>query len=173
MKFKPAGRIGVGIAGLAVAAGAALVVGNSPDAAATVDAISISSNDLRVGQTYDLQATLSGASVGLLIYWADNGEALTDPAAQVPMPPGHSSASWTPKTAGQHVITATQGGNTKSLVVTVTDGSTTVPPTTTVPPSTTTAPPTTKPSSGSGGLGSGSGGSGSAGKILGGLLGSS
>ncbi|WP_067815803.1 hypothetical protein [Nocardia inohanensis] len=184
MKVTPASRIGIGIAGLAVAAGTALVVGNSPEAAATVDTISISSTELVAGQTYSLHAALSGASVGLLVYWNDNGENLT-PAGKVPWPPGEANFDWTPKTTGQHVITASQGGSTKSVVVFVTDGSgTTTPPTTTPPTTAPTTPPvttepttppttTTKPSSGSGGLGSGSGGSGSAGKILGGLLGSS
>ncbi|WP_067543221.1 hypothetical protein [Nocardia crassostreae] len=171
-------RIGAGLAGLTLAAATAVVVTVSPAANANVDAITVSSPVLNVGGTYTLHASLSGASAGLLVYWSDNGESLT-PAGKVPWPIGQVSVDWTPRTSGQHIITATQGSNTETLIVTVTDGSTT-PPVTTTPPTTvappTTQPPTTttpaeetKPGSGSSGGSSGSG-TGSASRILRGLF---
>lgn len=173
-------RVSAALAGLTVAGATAVVVATSPTAAATVDNITISGEEIVVGQTYSLHADLSGASFGLLVTWRDNGQAMTTPEAKVPWPVYNSSIDWTPQTPGQHTISLTQGSSTKTLIVNVGTGSgtttppTTTPPTTTPPvttPPVTTPPTTTKPSSGSGG--SGSGGSGSAGKILGGLLGSS
>ncbi|MEV6767827.1 hypothetical protein AB0N05_04265 [Nocardia sp. NPDC051030] len=138
-------HLGLGIAGLAAATGVVAVLA-APSAQATVDQIAVSGSDYKVGSTYTLSADLSGASIGLLVYWNDNGTSLS-PAGKVPWPPGHASLDWTPKTAGQHVLTASQGSSTKSVVVNVSDGTT--PPTTTVPPTieppTTTAPPTTAP----------------------------
>ncbi|MFC9998454.1 hypothetical protein [Nocardia sp. NPDC127526] len=161
-------RIGAGLAGLTLATATAVVVAVSPTANANVDAITVSSAIPQVGGTYTLHAALSGASVGLLVYWSDNGESLT-PAGKVPWPPGEASLDWTPRTPGRHIITASQGSSTQTLVVTVTDGSTTPPattPPTTTPPVTTppaTQPPTTttpaeetKPNSGSSGSGTGS-----------------
>lgn len=189
MRIKASGRsIGAGVAGVTVAAASAIMIVGSPSASATVDTITISSSTPAIGNTYTLHADLSGASVGLLIYWSDNGTSLT-PVGKVPWPPGQASLDWTPSTPGQHVLTASQGSSTNTLVVTVGDGSTpTTPPTTTtappttVPPTTappTTTPPTTQPTTPattttpSGGSGSSGSGTGSAGKLLGGLLGSS
>ncbi|MEU6585199.1 hypothetical protein [Nocardia sp. NPDC046763] len=174
MRSKPSGRvIGAGLAGVTVAAAAAVAVAMSPTASATVDVITISSATPTVGGDYTLHASLSGASVGLLIYWSDNGASLT-PVGKVPWPPGEASLDWSPSTPGQHIITASQGSSTQTLVVNVGTGSggttTTTPPTTTPP---TTTPPTTTPSTTTpGGSGSGSS-SGSAKGLLGGLLGSS
>ncbi|MGV9410251.1 hypothetical protein ACWDOP_10085 [Nocardia sp. NPDC003693] len=141
--------LGLGLAGLAVATGVTVVLANpsAPEATAAVDNITISGSDHKVGQTYTLHADLSGASFGLLVYWKANGQAITSPAAQVPWPAYNTSADWTPRTAGAHTITLTQGSSTKSLVVNVTDGwvPTTTPPTTTVPPTTTEPPVTTTP----------------------------
>ncbi|MFD6350624.1 hypothetical protein [Nocardia tengchongensis] len=143
-------HLGAGLAVLAIATGAASVLAThqAPEAHATVDSITISGSNWTVGQTYTLSADLSGASFGLLVYWEDNGNAITSPASKVPWPPYHSSTDWTPTTPGQHNITLKQGSSTKSLVVNVGSGvtTTTAPPTTTttVPPTTTTTvPPTT------------------------------
>ncbi|QLY32258.1 hypothetical protein [Nocardia huaxiensis] len=181
-------RIGAGLAGLTVAGATAVVIATSPTASATVDAVTVTgAADYKVGQTYTLSADLSGASVGLLVYWSDNGESLT-PVGKVPWPVGHASLDWTPRSAGQHILTAAQGDSTKSIVVTVTDDSNppttnpTTPPTTTPPttvPTTTpetTAPATTSPStggSGSSGSGSGSGSSSGSGLLRGLFSGSS
>lgn len=167
-------RLGIGIAGLVVAAGTATIVATpSTPARAAVDGVTISGADFTVGGTYTLHADLSGASVGLLVYWSDNGDGFSGP--KVPWPPGEASIDWTPKAAGQHILTAAQGGSTKSIVVTVNTGGTppttttpptTVPPTTTVPrtttaPPTTTVPPTQPPTTtgkpGNGGTGSADG----------------
>ncbi|PSK27669.1 hypothetical protein C6575_30730, partial [Nocardia seriolae] len=91
-----------------------------------------------------------GAGIGLLVYWSDNGKSLT-PAGKVPWPVGYSSIDWTPTTAGQHLLTASQGGNTKTIAVTVSDPS--------------------QPGGGTGAGGTGGGNTGSAGSALGGLLG--
>ncbi|WP_433563475.1 hypothetical protein ACQP1O_40105 [Nocardia sp. CA-151230] len=156
-KFPLGGRhLGIGLAGLAIATGAVTVLATheAPAAHASVDSVSISGSNWTVGTSYTLSANLSGASVGLLVYWSDNGSSLT-PVGKVPWPPGHASLDWTPKTPGQHVITCSQGSTTQTLIVNVGDGTTTttvpptttttVPPTTTttVPPTTTTVPPTT------------------------------
>lgn len=139
-------HLGLGIAGLAVATGTVAVLSTTaPDAHAAVDSITISNNSPVVGQTYTLSADLSGASIGLLVYWTDNGSKLT-PVGKVPWPVGHASLDWTPGSVGQHTLSISQGSSTKTLTVNVGDGSTptTVPPTTTtVPPTTTTVPPTT------------------------------
>ncbi|AYF73531.1 hypothetical protein D7D52_06285 [Nocardia yunnanensis] len=181
MRSNPTGRvIGAGLAAATVAGGAAIALAVSPAANATVDTISSSSTTPVVGGTYTLSADLSGASVGLLVAWADNGANLTDPAQIVPWPAGHTSVTWKPTTAGQHVITLNQGDSTKSLVLTVTDngagGTTTTAPTTTAPPAATTTPPTSTPAttapgsgSGTGSFGSGSA-TGSAGALISGLL---
>ncbi|MFJ9369071.1 hypothetical protein ACIRRA_32250 [Nocardia sp. NPDC101769] len=149
-------HLGIGLAGLAIATGAVTVLATheAPAAHATVDSVSISGSNWTVGTSYTLSANLSGASIGLLVYWSDNGNSLT-PVGKVPWPPGHASLDWTPSTPGQHVITCSQGSTTQTLIVNVGDGTTTttvpptttttVPPTTTttVPPTTTTEPPTT------------------------------
>ncbi|MFD6350623.1 hypothetical protein [Nocardia tengchongensis] len=147
MRTTTARRLGAGLAGLAIVTGGALAMQTheAPEAHATVDSITISGSNWTVGQTYTLSADLSGASFGLLVYWEDNGSPITSPASKVPWPPYHSSTDWTPSSAGQHVITLSQGSSTKSLVVNVGSGTTTPPTTTTtVPPTTTTTvPPTT------------------------------
>ncbi|MEV6767830.1 hypothetical protein AB0N05_04280 [Nocardia sp. NPDC051030] len=139
-------RFGAGVAG--VAAAATVAVFAAPNANATVDSITVSSATVQINKEYTLSADLSGAGIGLLVYWTDNDERLT-PAGKVPWPIGKSNLSWTPKTAGQHIIVASQGGSTKSLVLTVTDPAN---------PGTPGTP--------------GGGDTGSAGKGLGGLLGS-
>ncbi|WP_196054819.1 hypothetical protein [Nocardia aurantiaca] len=147
-KIRLGGRhLGIGLAGLAIATGAVTVLTTheAPAAHAAVDSVSISGSNWTVGNTYTLSANLSGASIGLLVYWSDNGTSLT-PVGKVPWPVGHASLDWTPKTPGQHVITCSQGSTTQTLIVNVSDGTTTPPPTTTttVPPTTTTTvPPTT------------------------------
>ncbi|QVI23060.1 hypothetical protein KHQ06_09070 [Nocardia tengchongensis] len=120
-------HLGAGLAVLAIATGAASVLAThqAPEAHATVDSITISGSNWTVGQTYTLSADLSGASFGLLVYWEDNGNAITSPASKVPWPPYHSSTDWTPTTPGQHNITLKQGSSTKSLVVNVGSGVTT------------------------------------------------
>ncbi|MFE2995909.1 hypothetical protein ACFXG4_12950 [Nocardia sp. NPDC059246] len=162
MRITPMGRsLGAGLAGLAIATGAVTVLTTheAPAAHASVDSVSISGSNWTVGTSYTLSANLSGASIGLLVYWSDNGSSLT-PVGKVPWPPGHASLDWTPSTPGQHIITCSQGSTTQTLIVNVGDGTTTtttttttvpptttttVPPTTTttVPPTTTTVPPTT------------------------------
>ncbi|MFE3053811.1 hypothetical protein [Nocardia sp. NPDC059239] len=151
MRITPMGRsLGAGLAGLAIATGAVTVLTTheAPAAHASVDSVSISGSNWTVGTSYTLSANLSGASIGLLVYWSDNGSSLT-PVGKVPWPPGHASLDWTPSTPGQHIITCSQGSTTQTLIVNVGDGTTTtttVPPTTTttVPPTTTTTvPPTT------------------------------
>ncbi|MFD7848202.1 hypothetical protein ACFV4K_35450 [Nocardia sp. NPDC059764] len=143
-------RLGAGLAGLAVVTGGALAMQTheAPAAHATVDSITISGSNWTVGQTYTLSANLSGWEFGLLCYWEDNGNPITDPAAKVPWPAYHSSTDWTPTTAGKHTITLKQGSSTNTLIVNVSTvaTTTTAPPTTTttVPPTTTTTvPPTT------------------------------
>ncbi|MFE3228364.1 hypothetical protein [Nocardia sp. NPDC059228] len=144
---KSARRIGAGVAGLVTTAAVAVLA--APQAAATVDSVAISgSAPYTINTGYTLTANLSGAGIGLLVYWSDNGASLT-PAGKVPWPIGYSSIDWKPTTAGQHMITASQGGNTKTIIVNVTDPS--------------------QPGGG-GGTGAG-GGTGSAGSALGGLLG--
>ncbi|RBO90723.1 hypothetical protein [Nocardia puris] len=110
-------RVGVGVAGFATAA--AVAVFAAPPAHATVDSITISGSDHVIDTTYTLRAQLSGAGIGLLVYWTANGESIANP--QVPWPVGESSVPWTPREAGQHLITAAQGGSTKTIVVNVTD----------------------------------------------------
>ncbi|WP_054815947.1 hypothetical protein [Nocardia arizonensis] len=131
-------RIAAGVAGLTTVTAVAIL---AAPAHATVDSITVSGTEHTVNNTYTLRAELSGASFGLLVYWNDNGEAITGP--KVPWPVGESSVDWTPKTSGQHVITASQGSSTKSLIVNVASTSTPPPTTTTPPPTTTTPPPTT------------------------------
>ncbi|WP_067700861.1 hypothetical protein [Nocardia jejuensis] len=143
-------RFGAGVAGLAAAASIAVLA--APQASATVDSVSISSTTVLIGQEYTLTAKLSGAGIGLLVYWTDNDQRLTD-VGKVPMPIGESTLKWTPSTAGQHIIVASQGGNTKSLIVKVVD------------PANPGTPDPGTPGDG--------GGTGSAGKALGSLLGGS
>ncbi|WP_157534993.1 hypothetical protein [Nocardia inohanensis] len=114
-------RMGTAVAGVATAAAVAVIA--APQAQATVDAVAISgSAPYRIDTEYTLTANLSGAGIGLLVYWSDNGEKLT-PAGKVPWPVGESSISWKPATAGQHLLTAAQGGSTKTITINVVDPS--------------------------------------------------
>ncbi|NNH74727.1 hypothetical protein HLB23_33590 [Nocardia uniformis] len=110
-------RAGVGITGFA--AMAAAVVLTAPSAFAAVESVSVDGSDYRVGGEYTISATLGGASVGLLVYFSDNGEFIGAP--KVPWPPGKSSITWKPETTGQHILTVEQGGTHKSVVVNVKD----------------------------------------------------
>ncbi|WP_067568663.1 hypothetical protein [Nocardia acidivorans] len=148
-------RLGAGVAGIATAA--AVVVLAAPQASATVDSITITGGDPHTINTeYTLTANLSGAGIGLLVYWTDNGNDLSGP--KVPWPVGYSSITWKPTTAGRHLLTCSQGGSTKTIAITVVDPA--------IPGTPGGGTPGT-PGGGSGGSGS----SGSAGKALGGLLG--
>ena len=143
-------RLGAGLAG--VAATATIAVFAAPQAAATVNSITVSgSATYTINTQYDLTAKLGGAGIGLLVYWSDNGKDISGP--KVPWPVGEAHFSWTPTTAGQHLITCSQGGSTKTLIVNVIDPS--------------------QPGGGTGG-GDGTGdggGTGSGSSALGGLLG--
>lgn len=110
-------RAGVGITGFAALAAVAVLT--APSALATVETVSVDGSEHRVGSEYTISATLGGASVGLLVYFSDNGEFIGSP--KVPWPPGHSSITWKPESAGQHIITVEQGGTHKSVVVQVKD----------------------------------------------------
>ncbi|MEV0297982.1 hypothetical protein [Nocardia sp. NPDC050710] len=145
-------RIAAGLAGLTTVTAIAVL---AAPAHATVDSVTVSGSNHTVNGTYTLKAHLSGASFGLLVYWSDNGQDISGP--KVPWPVGESSISWTPATKGQHLITASQGGSTKTIVVTVTD------------PSDPGDPGGGDP----GNPGNPGGGTGSAGKALRGLFGSS
>ncbi|MFI2559329.1 hypothetical protein [Nocardia farcinica] len=149
------GRIGSTVAGLTAAT--AIVVFAAPHANATVASVTVSGATHQLGQTYTLKAKLSGASIGLLVYWTDNGQDISGP--KVPWPVGESSIEWTPTTPGQHLITASQGGSTKTVVVNVIDPN--------APDPDPDPDPGTDPGSGS------SAGSGGLGDLLGGLAGSS
>ncbi|MFI6868013.1 hypothetical protein [Nocardia sp. NPDC050406] len=140
-------RIGTGIAGFATAA--VVSVFAAPQASATVDAITVSGSNHVIDTEYALTAKLSGAGIGLLVYWSDNGEDISGP--KVPWPVGEAHLNWTPKTPGRHLITCSQGGSTKTIEVMVTDPSNPDPGDPTDP----------------------GGGTGSAGKALSGLFGSS
>ncbi|MFF2557818.1 hypothetical protein ACFVUS_42965 [Nocardia sp. NPDC058058] len=142
-------RLGSSVAGIATAA--AIVVLAAPQASATVDAITVSGSDPHTINTeYTLTANLSGAGIGLLVYWTDNGNDLSGP--KVPWPVGFSSITWKPTTPGQHLLTASQGGSTKTIAVNVTD-------------------PANPGTPGGGNPSTPGGSSGSASKGLGGLLG--
>lgn len=110
-------RAGVGITGFAALAAAAVLA--TPSAIAAVDTVSVDQSSLVVNKPYTVSATLSGASVGLLVYFSDNGNAIGAP--KVPWPPGHASIGWTPNSSGQHTLTVSQGNNSQSIVVTVAD----------------------------------------------------
>ncbi|WP_433563478.1 Ig-like domain-containing protein [Nocardia sp. CA-151230] len=110
-------RAGVGITGFAALAAAAVVA--APVSLAAVDTVSIDQTNPVVDKAYTISATLSGASIGLLVYFSDNGNEIGPP--KIPSPPGHASISWRPTTSGQHVITASQGPNSQSIVVQVAD----------------------------------------------------
>ncbi|UGT39268.1 hypothetical protein LTV02_24710 [Nocardia yamanashiensis] len=114
----------MGAAVTSVAAAAAVAVIAAPQAQATVDAVAISgAAPYKIDTEYTLTANLSGAGIGLLVYWTDNGEKLEPKAGQVPWPVGEASIKWKPATAGQHLITAAQGGSTKTITVNVVDPS--------------------------------------------------
>ena len=103
----------------AFGAAAAVSVLMAPNAHAAVDSVTVSGTNHAINTEYTLTAKLSGVSIGLLVYWTDNNEAIT--GAKVPWPIGESTITWTPTVKGQHVITASQGGSTKTVVVNVID----------------------------------------------------
>ena len=111
-----------GLAAAAFAAVTAVAVATAPGANAAVDAVAIEGSGTHVvGTTYTVQARLTGASAGLLVYFSDNGEFIGAP--QVPWPPGQAQIAWKPTTPGQHIITVEQGGSVRSTVVNVTAAS--------------------------------------------------
>ena len=140
-------RAGVGITGFAALAAAIVLA--APASVAAVDTVSIDPGNLVVDQAYTVSATLSGASIGLLVTFSDNVKQIGPP--KIPSPPGHVSISWRPITSGRHILTASQGPNSQSIVVQVADA------------------PFGSGSTSSGGGGTGD--TGSAGSALGGLLG--
>ncbi|WP_054815946.1 hypothetical protein [Nocardia arizonensis] len=143
-------RLEAGLTGVAAMAAATVLL--APSAHATVDSVTVSGTTHLINTEYTLTAQLSGASIGLLVYWSDNGENITGP--KVPWPVGVSTINWTPTTKGQHIITAAQGGSTKTVIVNVVDPS--------------------EPTDPGGGTDPGTpGGTGSAGKLPSGLFGSS
>ncbi|MFR9753405.1 hypothetical protein ACL02S_20555 [Nocardia sp. 004] len=109
-------RVGTGLTSLA--ATAAVIVLAAPSAQATVKSVTISGSDHVVGTSYTLEATVGGISFGLPVTWTANGVKIGGP--KVPWPPGKSTQEWTPESPGQHIITATQGSSTESIVVDVT-----------------------------------------------------
>ncbi|MGN2635656.1 hypothetical protein ACTD5D_05560 [Nocardia takedensis] len=111
-----------GLAAAALAAVATVAVATAPSASAAVDAVAVEgSGNHVVGTTYTIQARLTGASAGLLVYFSDNGEFIGAP--QVPWPPGQAQIVWKPSTPGQHILTVEQGGSVRSTVVNVTAAS--------------------------------------------------
>ncbi|MEV6072679.1 hypothetical protein AB0L82_39575 [Nocardia sp. NPDC052001] len=110
-------RAGAGITGFAAIAAAAVIA--APTACAAVDTVTVEGSNFQVDTEYTISATLSGASIGLLVYFSDNGQFIGSP--KVPWPVGHSSITWKPSTKGQHIITVEQGGSTQSTTVTVAD----------------------------------------------------
>ncbi|MBF6182978.1 hypothetical protein [Nocardia otitidiscaviarum] len=110
-----AARAGVGLTGFAAAAAVAVLT--APAACAAVETVTVEGSTFRVGGEYTISATLGGASAGLLVYFSDNGEFIGAP--KVPWPPGRSSITWKPETAGQHIITVEQGGSHRSVTVDV------------------------------------------------------
>ncbi|MEU0544075.1 hypothetical protein ABZ319_29830 [Nocardia sp. NPDC005978] len=148
-------RLGAGVASLAAAASIAVFA--APNAAATVDSITVSGSNHEINKEYTLSAKLSGAGIGLLVYWSVDGEDLSGP--KVPMPIGQSSYPWKPTKAGKHLITCSQGGSTKTIEVTVVDPSNPGP----VDPGNPGTP---------GGENGGTGSAGGLGGLLGGLTGS-
>ncbi|WP_405134492.1 hypothetical protein [Nocardia sp. NBC_01388] len=108
---------GAGITGFAALAVVAALT--APTACAAVDTVSVSGSNYQVGTQYTISADLSGASVGLLVYFSDNGNFIGSP--KIPSPPGHSSISWTPSDKGQHILTVSQGNSTQSTIVNVSD----------------------------------------------------
>ncbi|MFI6868014.1 hypothetical protein [Nocardia sp. NPDC050406] len=113
--FRRTARAGLGLTGFAAVAAVAVLA--APSAYAAVETVTVEGSGFRVGSEYTISATLGGASVGLLVYFSDNGEFIGGP--KVPWPPGHSSITWKPETAGQHIITVEQGGTHQSVVVDV------------------------------------------------------
>ncbi|BAW03828.1 hypothetical protein NS14008_33495 [Nocardia seriolae] len=107
----------MGLTGFAALAATAVIA--APDALAAVDTVSIDQKNVVVDKAYTISATLSGASIGLLVYFSDNGNEIGPP--RIPSPPGHASISWRPSTTGRHIITASQGPNSQSIVVDVAD----------------------------------------------------
>ncbi|WP_054815945.1 hypothetical protein [Nocardia arizonensis] len=148
---------GSGLGLTVFAAATAVTVLAAPSASAAVDSVTVSGTGYVVGSTYTIEAQLSGASAGLLVYFSDNGEFIGAP--QVPWPPGHASISWKPSTAGQHIITVEQGGSTKTTVVDVTK------------PGQTGSGSASSGSAGSGSANSGSVSTGSAATVLAAVLG--
>ncbi|GAB2542760.1 hypothetical protein [Nocardia heshunensis] len=121
MRNTPSGvgarRAAVGITGFAALAAAAVLA--APASLAAVDTVSVDQGTLVVDTTYTVSATLSGASIGLLVTFTDNGHDIGAP--KVPWPVGHASIAWKPNTSGKHTLTASQGPNSQSIVVQVAD----------------------------------------------------
>ncbi|MFR9753404.1 hypothetical protein ACL02S_20550 [Nocardia sp. 004] len=143
-------RAGTGLTSFAAIA--ATVVLAAPSAQASVSSVSVSGVLHTVGTTYTITAKIGGVSGLLPVAFSDNGNKLeTSPVLPNPLT-GTAKIEWTPSSAGQHVITATQGFSTKSVAIDVREKS----------------PITGSASGGSSNLGSGSA-SGS-GEFLGGVI---
>ncbi|MEC3956288.1 hypothetical protein VMT65_24840 [Nocardia sp. CDC153] len=117
-------RLGIGLA--VAAATVALAAPSSAD----VVSLSVSDQTLQTNKTYTLTATVSGSTIGLSVFFDDNGQNLGPAGGVTPDTlKGKATTTWTPTKSGSHTLTASQGSTKQSITVTVTDA-----PTTTTPP---------------------------------------
>lgn len=132
---RPSRRIGWGITGLSAATA---VVAIAPTASADVQRLSIHPADQTIvaGTSYQLYASTGWGSHWITFY--DNGQCVggtrTTFSSETELDP-YAYVSWTPSTAGTHVITADDGTAAKTLSVTVQPA----------PAGSTPAPPSAKP----------------------------
>ncbi|MEV0466459.1 hypothetical protein AB0I30_32660 [Nocardia tengchongensis] len=120
MHIHPARRIGWGIAGLA--ASLAAVTTSTPTAAADVQRfwVATAENHYYAGADYQLYAATAQGAGARWVIFSDNGTciggALTNTVpGYIPM----VGLTWTPTTAGRHVLTADDGQTTKSITADV------------------------------------------------------
>ncbi|UGT42889.1 hypothetical protein LTV02_05675 [Nocardia yamanashiensis] len=123
--------------GAGVVAGLAAVGLTAPPASADVINIAVSkkNGEPTVGGTFQLLSQTEGTGTGFdtgssflkaPVVFTDNG-ACIGKARPAMINNGLAHVEWTPTTAGQHTLTATHGGNSKSITVTVAPGTATQP----------------------------------------------
>lgn len=121
-----------------MAAGATVALTAAPASAAEVVdlVIGFSNGTLYVGGTYALTATATGGALGSvsMLPFVPGGVVFEDNGACVgtakPSYASSASVNWTPSVVGEHTLTATYEGSSKTIVVTVVplaDGTTSVP----------------------------------------------
>ncbi|WP_405497737.1 hypothetical protein [Nocardia sp. NBC_00511] len=120
MNAQQARRAGLGVTTLGAVAGAIVLA--APQAGAWPSDIAVSGTSHNVGCSYTVTATIAVDRL-TSVKFTDNGTELTGSPVSPSLLSGTVTISWTPTTAGNHTLVATQDFLTKSVDVQVSPAS--------------------------------------------------